>query len=144
MSIPILSATNDQKVFRKSSITQFKDTLSVLKKGEWLPLVADHIDYIDCDKVVSHKTAITDKKFIGYAYPVKECVLWTEVYLLGHSHETITESLPEWFGTGFYETVKDKDALVTGDGSSLGLANKYLLRVGMSYCQAEETLDPVA
>lgn len=142
MDIPFLPASNDQKVYRHSSIGQFKGTLSVLKRGEWLPLVADHIDYIDCDKVVSHKVGITDQDFIGYAYPIHECRYFSDVYLLGHSAEETTESLPTWFGTGFYTKFNDKDVLLNSDTDSLGESNVYKLRVGLSYCQAEETLEP--
>lgn len=143
MSIPILPATNDQKVYRHSSISQFKDTLSVLKKGEWLPIVADHIDYIDCNKIVRHKVGVTDKPFVGYTYPVADCKYFSDIYLLGHKREYSLEALPVWFGTGFYEKFDDKDELITSDKNSLGERNVHRLRVGLPYCKAEETLDPV-
>lgn len=138
-----LPATNDQKVFRHSSISQFKTTLSVMKRGEWLPLVADHIDYIDCDRIVSHKAGISDKPDVGYTYPVAECKYFSDIYLLGHNHQAVTEALPEWFGTGFYEKWFDKDVLVNSDENSLGERNVAKLRVGLPYCRAEDTLDPV-
>ena len=138
-----LPATNDQKVFRHSSIGQFKTTLSVLKRGEWLPLVADRIDYIDCDRIVSHKAGISDKHDIGYTYPVAECTYFSDVYLLGHSREKTVEAMETWFGTGFYESFNNKDVIVNADTDSLGNTNVAKLRVGLPYCRAEETLEPV-
>ena len=88
-----LPATNDQKVFRHSSISQFKTTLSVMKRGEWLPIVADVIEYIYCDRSVSHKAGISDKPDIGFTYPVAECRYFSDVYLLGHNKPTLTEAM---------------------------------------------------
>lgn len=138
-----LPATNDQKVFRHSSISQFKTTLSVMKRGEWLPIVADVIEYIDCDRIVSHKAGISDKPDIGFTYPVAECRYFSDVYLLGHNKQTLTEAMPEWFGTGFYEKWFDKDVLLNADTDSLGERNVAKLRVGLPYCRAEDTLEPV-
>lgn len=137
-----LPATNDQKVFRHSSTSQFKTTLSVMKRGEWLPIVADVIDYIDCDKIVSHKAGVSDKPDIGYTYPVAVCKYFSEVFSLNHNQEVVTEALPEWFGAGFYERWHESDALVNSDTNSLGLTNVEELRVGLPYCRAAETLEP--
>ena len=141
--IPVLPATNDQKVYRNSSIDQFRGTLSVLKRGEWLPIVADHIDYIDCDKIVSHKAGISDKPTVGYTYPVGECTYFSEVYLLGHNRIESVEALSTWFGTGFYESFDNNDVLVNADTDSLGNINVSKLRVGLPYCRAEETLEGI-
>lgn len=143
MSIPILSAVSDQKVYRHSSITQHKNTLSVLKKGEWLPLVCDHLDYIDCGRVVSHKVAVTDGEDIGYTYGVKECKYWTDNYLMGNNGYTTTSALPTWFGIGYYDDYKDSNVIINSDDESLGQHNELTLRVGTSYCLAEETLKAV-
>lgn len=141
--ISYLPASNDQKVFRHSSTSQFRTTLSVLKRGEWLPIVADRIDYIDCDKIVRHKAGISDKPDIGYTYPVAECKYFSDIYLLGHNSEKTIEMMETWFGTGFYESFNDKDVLVNSDINSLGESNVAKLRVGMPYCRAEDTLEPV-
>lgn len=143
MSIPILKAVSDQKVYRHSSITQHKNTLSVLKKGEWLPLVCDHLDYIGCNGASSHKVAISDVKDIGYTYKVKECKYWTDNYLMGDSDRTETKNLPTWFGIGYYDSYQGDSMMINSDTESLGQHNELTLRVGTSYCLAEETLEAI-
>lgn len=140
MSIPVLKPVNDQKVFRHSSIEQHRGVLSVLNKGEWIPISFDHIEYIDCGRIVSHKAAVTDKPNIGYSFPVGEVKYFSEVFLMADNGQTTTEALNTWFGTGFYDKYHPEKLLFNADNGSLGEMSNQTLRVGMSYCLAEETL----
>ena len=71
MSIQWLEPDEKPEVFWHSSISQKKNTLSVLVRGEWLPISFDSLDYIECSNdsetkgcgklhPVSHKAILTD------------------------------------------------------------------------------------
>lgn len=140
MSIPILEPVMDSQVERKSSNYQYKGFLSVLKRNSWVPISFDVLDYIDCNKVVSHKAIVTDKEFIGYHYPVKECKYYIDQYVVSDSQKTTLKALDEWFGAGFYEAFEDKRVIVNADNGSLGQRNELNLKVGLDYVTAKKTL----
>lgn len=111
-----------------------------MKRGAWVPLSFDVIDYIDCDKITTHEAIATDQEFIGYHYPVKECKYYIDQYLVSDSQKTVLKPLDEWFGAGFYEAFEDKQVISNSDTNSLGVRNQINLRVGLDYVQAKKTL----
>lgn len=140
MSIPILEPTTNTQVERKTSNYQHKNFLSVMKRNSWVPISFDVLDYIDCDKIVSHKAIVTDREFIGYHFPVKECRYYIDQYVVSDDQDTVLEQLDEWFGAGFYEKFVDKDVIVNADNGSLGTRNEIDLKVGLDYVTAKKTL----
>ena len=139
----ILPSCDNRPLERKSSIYQHKGLLSVMKRGEWCPLVADVIDSVACGKVFSHKSAITDKPTLGYTFPVGTCRFLTDIYLKGDRRDTITEELPEWFGTGYYKERINQSAVVNAANGGLGTRYSTTLRVGEDYVVAKDFLPPV-
>lgn len=138
-----LPSCDNRPLERKSSIYQHKDLLSVMKRGEWCPLVADVIDAVACGKIYSHKAAITDKPTLGYTFPVGTCRFLTDIYLKAQFKNTITEELPEWFGTGYYKKTIDEDVVVNAANGALGTQYMTTLRVGEDYVVAKDSLPPV-
>lgn len=142
--IPILFAVPDDHVVdRKSSISQHTDKLGHWKKGQFLPLVFDKLDYIDCDRIVSHKSTLSNGTDIGFDYPTGSCTIYSNNYLYGDIRETIVKVLPSWYGNGFYESFLDKFTMINSSSSSLGLACRQQLAVGLDYVKCKTVLDPV-
>ena len=142
--IPILIANEDRQVERKSSIAQHRSTFSVVKKGEWIPISFDVLDYIDCDTARSHKAIVTDDpNTIGYNFPVAECKYYTDEYVFYNHRNKELRQLPHWFGEGFGEVFIDSLAFLNSDTNSLGVRNEYRLRTGLDYYLAKENLPAV-
>ena len=138
----VLVSDDDIKVKYHSSISQFKNTLSVSECGEWVPLSYDVLDYIGCDRVKSHRAVVTDGDDIGYQFDVAEQVCYTDKYVY-HDRDTVElRELPHWFGEGYYEAHVHEAALVNSDDESLGNRGKRITRIGLSYALATETLEP--
>lgn len=140
----ILEPTETYRAERLSSIYQHKHMLAVRKGDEWVPVAFDVLDGIFCDTVRSHKAVLTDKPYIGYSFPVQECRYISELYLISDQRGVEKKVLPEWFGAGFYDSVYDRNILVNSANGALGVKNDTTLRVGLDYCLAKNTLDPVA
>lgn len=128
---------------RKSSISQFSGLLSVRRGDEWVPIVFDSLDGIDCKKIKTHKSALALEPFIGYAFPVGECSYSESTYLLSDQKGTELKKLPEWFGDGFYEEHFDRKVFVNGDNGALGVKNDTTLRVGLDYVVAKKYMKPI-
>ena len=154
MAIKWLEPDEKPEVFWRSSISQEKHTLSVLKRGEWVPISFDSLDYITCEnkegccgktkcnqlKAVSHCAILTDKPDIGYRFGVGNC-RYLSATLLTHDHaEVVTKALPVWMGEGTYESYVDTRAFVNSDNAALGLTQDIRLRVGTAYALAKRTL----
>lgn len=138
--MPFIKSSDDHDVRYYSSSNQHQNKLSVLVNNVWKPIVFDSVDYIDCDKVKSHKVCVTDKEDIGYVFPVAECVYTDDTYITHDHHATEYEVLNEWFGEGVYQVAVDKKAFVNFDNGALGIRNITKLRIGLSYALADNTL----
>lgn len=138
----ILESNDSPSVKYYSSISQHKhkNSLAVLKRGEWLPISYDVLDFIDCECVKSHRAFLLDGDDLGWHFPVGECKLYTNEYVYHNEHGTELRTLPEWFGAGMYQKALTMDAFINSDCESLGVVNEYRLRVGLSYAMADKTL----
>lgn len=154
MTLKWLEPDEKPEVFWHSSISQEKHTFSVLKRGEWVPISFDSLDYITCEnkegccgktkcnqlKAVTHCAILTDKPDLGYRYKVGEC-RYLSTILLTHDHvEEVERPLPVWMGKGTYTDYVDTNAFVNADNEALGLVNDTNLRVGLAYALAKKTL----
>lgn len=136
----ILESNDSPTVRYKSSISQHRNTLCVMKRGEWLPISYDVLDFIDCERIECHRAFMTDGDDIGWHYPVGECTLYTNQYVYHDEYGTELRTLEDWFGTGMYLEALTKRAFINSDLEALGIVNKYRLRVGLSYAIADKTL----
>lgn len=136
----ILTSCDAPTVRYKSSISQHRNTLCVMKKGEWLPISYDVLDFIDCECARSHRAYMTDGDDLGWHYPVGECKIYNTQYVFHDHYGKELRTLPEWFGAGVYEQMIDKNAFVNSDTEALGVVNETRLRVGLSYAIADKTL----
>jgi hypothetical protein len=149
MAIKWLEPDEKPEVFWHSSISQEKHTLSVMKRGEWVPISFDSLDYIKCNetdgvcgglKAVSHCAIVTDKPDIGYKYKVGDCKYLSKVVLTSDHFGVVTKALPAWMGEGTYEAYESNRAFVNSDCASLGIIQETNLRVGTAYALARHTL----
>lgn len=139
----MIYADEKPQVHRHSSIGQFRGFLSVAKKGGWTPIVFDQLDGITCETITSHPVVLSLSDDIGYVFPEAKCSYASDKYLYYDKEGVEQRLLPEEFGGGgeFYDAFVRANSFVTFDnGQSLGVHNKQTLRVGLSYCLAEETL----
>lgn len=139
----LFAEPDDHVIDRKSSISQHTDKLGVWKKGQFIPLSYDHLDYIDCDKVTSHKAVLSSGGDLGFNYPTGSCTVITDEYLLSDLKEEVVRELPEWYGTGFYEALVDKFTMTLSDDSSLGLRHRRELAVGLDYVKCKTVIPAV-
>lgn len=140
----ILEPVDTPRVERLSSIYQHKHMLAVRRGDEWVPITFDVLDGVECKHMRSHKALLTDKPYIGYSFPVGECSYSSQLYLTGDQKGTELKKLPSFFGSRFYEGSYDRKVLVNSANGALGVKNDTTLRVGLDYCLAKKTLDPVA
>ena len=68
----ILFHDDNPMVHERSSVDQFKDSLSVYRGGTRYPIEFDQIDYIECDRIVSHPIIVDDDE-IGFYFPDAFC-----------------------------------------------------------------------
>ena len=94
----------------KSPAMQYSGYYSVYENSKWVPIQFDYLDYIDCDKVVTHPIIIEFDDVIGYHFPIGECHITEDEYPLFDQHRVEYEELPECMGDGFYRAYKgDKE-----------------------------------
>lgn len=142
----ILYPVDDAQVHRHSSIDQFKGFLSVMVKGGWAPIVFDQLDGINCETVISHPVIISFGDDLGYVYPEAHCSYASDHFVYFDKEGTEQKLLPECFGGGgeFYLEYVSKNTFINFDNdSSVGAHNSKLLRTGLSYVKADETLPAV-
>ncbi len=154
MALKWLEPDEKPEVFWHSSISQEKHTFSVLKRGEWVPISFDSLDYITCEnkeeycgkkkcnqlKPVSHCAILTDKPDIGYVYGVKDCRYLSSVLLTSDHIGVVTKALPVWMGQGTYQEYVKTRAYTESDNAALGFVHDVNLRVGTAYALANRTL----
>ena len=136
----ILESYDAPTVRYKSSISQHKNSLCVMKKGEWCPISYDVLDYIDCECIKSHRAYATDGDDLGWHFPVGECKIYNNQYVYHDNYTTEIRTLPEWFGAGIYRMAHASDSFINSDLEALGVVNEYRLRVGLNYAIADKTL----
>lgn len=139
----LYAVPDDHVIERKSSISQHTDKLGLWKKGEFIPIEFDQLDYIDCKKIASHKAVISFGDDIGFNYPTGTCRVIDNNYLLFDQKEAVLKALPSWFGEGFYEAFVDKFTMINFSSCSLGLDNSRPLTVGLDYVKCKTVLPPV-
>ena len=149
MAFKWLEPDEKPEVFWHSSISQEKHTLSVLKRGEWVHIAFDSLDYITCDqdaglcgklKAVSHRAILTDKPDIGYRYCVKECSYLSKTLVTNDHVGVVTKALPVCMGKGEYQAYVNNRAFVNSDNEAIGVVQDINLRIGTAYALAKRTL----
>lgn len=140
--MPALEPDEERDVEYRSSISQHKNKLSVARRGEWIPISFDVLDYINCDGISSHRAIVADRDDIGYTFNTSEETLLSDTYLTGDYEALVREKLPAWFGTGEYERYISARTYVNGDCEALGVRNGKTYRVGLNYALAKNTLRP--
>lgn len=141
--IPILFHDDDVKVHVHSSIDQFSKFIATYERGGWTPIEFDHLDYIDCDKVVSHPVIIEFDDDLGYYFPIDECEFETNDYPLFDQRGVVLRELPECMGEGFYQAFEDNEVIINfDDGTALSTRNKQHLKIGTHYWLADSFLEP--
>ena len=141
MSIPVLFHSDGPKVHAYSSIDQFSKFIATYERGGWTPISFDYLDYIDCDKPVSHPVIIEFDDRLGYYFPIDECEFETDEYVLPETAGVVLRELPECMGEGFYQAYEKSDLIVNfDDNSALSTHNRYMLKIGTDYLLAEDFL----
>lgn len=131
----------DSTVKRHSSANQFASCpLTVMKGGIPTPVTFDMVDYISCNRVVSHRAMLAEENNIGYNFPMMFTRKATDVYAVYDKAGVVVKQLPAWAGEGFYKEVETGKSLLTGDTNALGVHNVEHLRIGLDYVLAEQTL----
>lgn len=140
MNLQILEPDEPRVLERKSSIYQHGDLLSVMKRGEWCPIVFDTIDGISCGKIKSHKIAIGWGNGLGYTMPVKTCRYLSDTYLTYYKDEIVEKPLPSYYGLGMYEDhIRERVVTNIGD-QALGVRQETILRIGEDYFVSTDML----
>lgn len=143
MDFPLLAATEPRDVEYHSSISQKSGGLAVWAGGMWMPISFSQIMGIDCNRIITREVYVAGDDDLGYNYPIEECHYVTDTYAMFDQNGEVIEQLPEWFGTGFYRRYENDSVFANFDNGSLGVRNKHLLRLGLNYARAKETLPAV-
>lgn len=143
MNIRQINPIFEDSIQRKSSIYQHKDLLSVMKRGEWCPLVFDVIEGVECRKIKSHKACLRISPGLDYTFPVGTCKYTKDTYYLSQKDKIEKRVLPDYYGTGFYETHERKNVFTNADKYALGNHQEKILRVGKDYVMAKNILKAV-
>lgn len=139
----VLEPNENNLVERKSSIYQHRGMLAVRKGDAWAPIAFDVLDGITCKTVHSHKAVLTREDYIGYNFPVGSCPYLSEAYVESDQEGIETKVLPDFYGSGFYESRYDRKVLVNSASGALGVVNQDNLQIGLDYVTAKSSLDPV-
>lgn len=143
MKIQTVNPIYEDNLVRKSSIYQHGDLLCVMKKGEWCPLVFDVIDGVECGKIKSHKSCLRIKDGLNYTFPVGNCHYTSDIFYLSQKDKTELKVLPDYYGTGFYESHERKNVFTNAGSEALGNHQEKSLRVGKDYVMAKKILKAV-
>ena len=143
MNIQALYPIDDDNLERRSSIYQHEDLLSVMKKGEWCPLVFDVIEGAECGKLHTSKKALRITEGLNYTFPVGNDHFTKDEYYLSQKDQIELRVLPEWFGDGLYEVHERKNVFTNVGNQAVGAHNDVTLRVGKDYVRAKTTLKAV-
>ena len=99
---------------RKSSIDQFSEFLSVMKKGGWAPIVFEQLDGITCDRIKTHPVIISLSDDIGYVFPEAHCSYTSDKFVYFDKEGVEHLPLPDCFGGGgeFYDRYISKNTFI--------------------------------
>lgn len=137
----ILIHDDDRRIHEHSSIDQFSKFIATYERGGWTPIEFEYLDYIDCDKVVSHPIIIEFDDKLGYYFPIDECEFETDDYILTDERGVVLKELPECLGEGFYQAWEESENIINFDNNTaLGTRNVYHLKIGTDYLLADEFL----
>lgn len=138
-----LPSANEHRLRIKSSISQAKDEVLSVQNGagQFIPISFDYLDWIDCDQIKSHRIIVSTSDELAYEYPVGKCTYYTDEYIYADEHGKELRTLPHWFGEGFMEVAIDRNAFVNFDKEALGVRNVQNVDVGLTYVEAESTLE---
>ena len=146
MSQILYADEGKEQVHRHSSIDQFKNFLSVMKKGGWAPIVFDQLDSIICGEIKSHPIIISFGDDIGYVFPEAHCVYASDKFVYFDKQGVEQKILPECFGGGgaFYEEFINANTFVNfSNDASVGTHNTLWLRTGLDLVLADKNLPSV-
>lgn len=138
-----LPDASEHRTVTKSSISQARNSkLSTTNDlGQFSPVVWDHLDYIDCDRVKSHPIIVSTVDELDYQYPVRECTYYTDEYVYVDEQGIELRTLPHWFGEGFYQAYVDSNDFINFDTEAFGTRNKETLQGGLYYVESADKLD---
>lgn len=138
-----LPDASEHRTVTKSSISQARNSkLSTTNDlGQFFPVIWDHLDYIDCDRVKSHPIIVSTVDELDYQYPVRECTYYTDEYVYVDEQGIELRTLPHWFGEGFYQAYVDSNDFVNFDTEAFGTRNKETLQSGLYYVESADRLD---
>lgn len=137
----ILFSDENPQVHVHSSIDQYRKFIATYERGGWTPIEFDYLDYIDCNKPVTHPVIIEFGDEIGYHFPISECSFTTDDYQKFDYEGVELRILPDCMGQGFYQAYDKGEEIINFDGgSALGTRNVYKLKVGQHYYLADEIL----
>lgn len=146
MAFKMLYPDEKPQVHRHSSIDQYRDFLSVMKKGGWAPIVFDQLDSITCGVIKKHPVIISFGDDLGFHFDDGECKYISDYFVTFDKVGVEQRLLPACMGgTGeMYEYFNQSRSFINFDGNvSLGSHNIKRLRVGKDYVLADRLLPPV-
>lgn len=144
MNTRTIKPVNDFPTERKSSIYQHRDLLSVLIRGEWCPIIFNQVDGVECGKIKYHKFALRVRPGLSYTFPVGSCRYVKNNYVLAQKDEIKLKQLPEYYGSGLYETHERKQVFTNVGKGALGVKQEKILRIGKDYITTKKILKGVA
>ena len=95
MGITVLLSDERPAVKYRSSISQHKNKLSVVQRGEWVPISFDVLDWISEDGIKTHRAIVTDGDDIGFNYSVAEEQMLTDYYIT-HNYDIDEYGFASW------------------------------------------------
>jgi len=137
----ILPASDDNSVKYKSSIAQYKNTLSTYAGGVWAPIAFDSLDYIDCVTPHCHLACVTDGEDLGYHYKVGETFFEQDTYLVVDQYGTELRVMETPSGDAYYRTFINGRVFTNTDDGAVGFHEATRLNVGLNYAIADNTLE---
>lgn len=137
-----LPSANERRAKVKSSINQAKGKLLSVRTsaGEYVPIEFDFIDYIDCNKIHSHRVTIAETSEPYYEYPVAHCTFLSDIYVTFDEKGEEIKPLPCWAGDGWYREYVNTRTYVNFDDQAFGTRNAQHVDIGLSYVEALDTL----
>lgn len=143
MKIKNLYPIVDEPVERKSSVFQYRDLFSIMKNGEWCPIVFNVVDGVECGHIKYHKMALRIAPGLDYTFPVGNCRYTKNKYILTSKDKTELKKLPAYYGNGLYEAHVRQNVFVNIGDKALGFQEKKNLRIGLDYVISKTTIKAV-
>ena len=147
MQREILLPDEHPTVHRRSSIDQYREFLSVMKKGGWAPIVFDQLDGIHCKTIEHHPVIISFGNDVGYHFKDGMCSYTSDKFVYFDKEGIEQRPLPTCMGGKgdlYVLFVKSNTFVNFDDDTSLGSHNVKRLRTGLDYVISDEILEPTA